>query len=59
MFFNLLQADTDKAADWAETAIGQRDPYLLVLLSTVAGTALRSSPRWPRLAKLMNLPQTS
>ena len=57
MFFNLLQSRLGEAAAWAERAIEQRDGYLLVLLSTRVGTALRSSPHWPRLARLLNLPE--
>lgn len=54
MVFNLLQSRLDEAAVSAEKAIEQRDGYLLVLLSTLVGTALRSSPYWPRLARLLN-----
>ena len=59
MVFNLLQSRVDEAAVWAEKAIEQRDGYLLVLLSTLVGTRLRSSPRWPRLASLLNLRASS
>ena len=59
MVFNLLQSRIDEAAVWAEKAIEQRDGYLLVLLSTLVGAALRSSPHWPRLARLLNLPASS
>ena len=55
MFFMLLQSRLDEAAAWAEKAIEQRDGYLLVLLSTCAGLALRSSPHWSRLAALLKL----
>jgi hypothetical protein len=53
MVFNLLQSRLDEAAVWAQKAIEQRDGYMLVLLSTLVGTALRS-PYWPRLAGLLN-----
>jgi hypothetical protein len=59
MFFNPLRSRLGEAAAWAERAIEQRDGYLLVLLSTRAGTALRSSPHWPRLARALNLPEAS
>jgi tetratricopeptide (TPR) repeat protein len=58
MFVNLLQSRPDEAAGWAERAIEQRDGYLLVLLATRVGTALRSSPHWSRLARLLNLQES-
>jgi len=54
--FHLLRSDIDKAADWAEKAIQQRDPFVMVL-SRLIRKALRSSARWPALARMMNLPQ--
>jgi hypothetical protein len=56
MLFHLLQAETDAAADWAEKAIAQRDPYFVVLMATLVGAALRVSPRWTQIAGAMNLP---
>jgi hypothetical protein len=56
MFVNLMQSNPGEAAAWAEQAIGQRDGYLLVLLSTLVGASLRSSSHWPRLARLLNRP---
>jgi serine/threonine-protein kinase len=56
MFVNLMQSKPAKAAAWAGKAIEQRDGYLLVLLSTLVGASLRSSPHWPRLARLLNRP---
>ena len=52
MFFHLLCGEIDQAADWFEKAIEQRDPAMPTL-----GYRFRSSPRWPALAKMMNLPQ--
>jgi TolB-like protein/predicted Ser/Thr protein kinase len=49
--FHLLCGEIDQAADWFEKAIEQRDPAMPGL-----GYRFRSSPRWPALAKLMNLP---
>jgi hypothetical protein len=46
----------DLAADAFEKAIQERDPHAAVLLQSAIGEPLRSSPHWPRLAALMNLP---
>jgi eukaryotic-like serine/threonine-protein kinase len=50
--FHAVCGDLDRAAEWAERAIEERYPRLVPIL----GPLLRSSPRWPALAKLMNLP---
>ena len=49
--FYAMCGDFDRAAEWAEHAIDERYPPLVKIL----GPLLRSSPRWPALAKLMNL----
>jgi serine/threonine-protein kinase len=54
--YHLLCGEVDKAADWTGKAIEQRDPLMMVTLRGPLGKALRSSPRWPALARLMNLP---
>ena len=50
--FHAVCGDFDRAADWAEHAIQERYPRLVPILAPL----LRSSPRWPGLANLMNLP---
>jgi len=50
--FHAVCGDFDRAADWAEHAIHERYPRLVPILAPL----LRSSPRWPGLANLMNLP---
>ena len=50
--FHALCGEFDRAAEWAEQAIEERYPPLVAIL----GPLLRSTPRWPALAKLMNLP---
>ena len=52
--FHLVSGELDAAADWTETAIEQRQVAVLFFLNAHA-TALRSTPRWPRLARMMNL----
>jgi hypothetical protein len=58
-FFHLQQGETEKAAEWWEKVIDQRDPGATVMPRTPIGEALRSSPRWPALAKRMNLPESA
>jgi TolB-like protein len=48
--------DLDEAADWLEKAIEQRDLWVSCLLNGHGGDrVMRSSPRWPGLARLMNM----
>jgi TolB-like protein/Tfp pilus assembly protein PilF/predicted Ser/Thr protein kinase len=57
--YYLLVGDMDKAADWMERAIEQRVPGAVVHRLVPIYAALRASPRWPKLAKMMNLPEAS
>jgi len=50
-----MQGDAEQAAMWWEKMIDQRD-YLATGAPRVWAKALLSSPRWPALAKRMNLP---
>jgi serine/threonine protein kinase/Tfp pilus assembly protein PilF len=50
--FHALCGEFDQAAEWTEHAIEERYPSVVQIL----GPLLRSNPRWPALAKLMNLP---
>jgi hypothetical protein len=52
--FHAVCGEFDRAGDWAVQAIEERYPPLVAIL----GPLLRSSPRWPALAKLMNLPRS-
>ena len=52
--YYLVLGDLDRTADWAEKAIEQRHPAVFFFLHAHAA-ALKSTPRWPRLAKMMNL----
>ncbi len=54
--FYTICGDVDMAADWFEKAIEQRDPSVVGYLRTPLMKQLQSSPRWPALAKQMNLP---
>jgi tetratricopeptide (TPR) repeat protein len=57
--FHSICGDTDAAADWYERAIEERDPNTSYTLQGPLAEPLRASPRWPRLAALMNLPQAA
>jgi serine/threonine protein kinase/Tfp pilus assembly protein PilF len=49
--FHYMCGELDSAADWAQKAIDQRQPSVMLM-----PLFFRGSPRWSRLAKLMNLP---
>jgi eukaryotic-like serine/threonine-protein kinase len=53
--YHLLSGDLEATADWTEKAIDQRHPAVFFFLHVTA-KALRSSHRWPALARMMNLP---
>jgi tetratricopeptide (TPR) repeat protein len=55
--YHLLCSEIDAAADWYERAIEERDPFAVVFAWIPYGKGLRESSRWPRLAKMMNLPE--
>lgn len=54
----LYKGKINEAADWLEKAIEQRHPMILFALKAMGPIhdRLRESPRWPTLAKMMNLP---
>lgn len=58
ILYHLVCGDIDTAIDWYERAIEQRQPMAVLLAAAGYMRAIRSSPRWPRLAKMMNLPET-
>jgi hypothetical protein len=47
----------DLAADWFEKAIEERYFMVVAFLQSAIGEPLRASPRCPKLAELMNLPE--
>jgi hypothetical protein len=55
--FHLLCGEIDEGADCAEKAIiEERDWSMMVYLRYVVSKRLRASHRWPKIAKLINLP---
>jgi len=55
--FHTCQGHVDRAADWFEKAIEERNSLVVLVLQSAIGEQLRVSPRWPKLASLMNLPE--
>jgi hypothetical protein len=55
--YHLLCSEMDAAADWYEKCIEQREPFAVMYARAHILAPLRSSARWPALAKRMNLPE--
>jgi eukaryotic-like serine/threonine-protein kinase len=55
-FFHIINGNIGEAADWMEKAIGQHTIAVITYLTCPVAKSLRESPRWPALAKMMNLP---
>ena len=56
--YHLLRSDFEAALDSYEAALAQRDPSCLVFAASCMLKPLRESPRWPAIARKMNLPVT-
>ena len=56
VIYHLLCSETEAAADWYEKAIAQKDPVAAVWAASELFKPLRESPRWPAIAKRLNLP---
>jgi len=54
--FHALRGDADKAADSAENAIAQRDPWVALFMNSPLRTALAPTTRWSAIARQINLP---
>ena len=57
--FHLCLGEADRAADWFEKGIEERNALAQVFLQTTVGAPVRASARWPKLAAMMNLPAES
>jgi serine/threonine-protein kinase len=57
--YHLVCSEIDTALDWYERDIELRQPTAALLASAGFHKPLRASPRWPKLAKMMNLPETA
>ena len=57
VIYHCLCSEVEQAAEWMEKAIAQKHQMVsMLLLSPPYGPMLRSSSRWPALARMMNLP---
>ena len=59
VLYHVLCSETEPAADWYERAIEERDPFALVFANGPLCGTLRQSSRWPKLARMMNLPDAA
>jgi tetratricopeptide (TPR) repeat protein len=57
VFYHLMRSEIDAAIDWYERAIERREPIAALNASAGFLKPLRAGPRWPKLAKMMNLPE--
>jgi hypothetical protein len=55
--FYSLTGDVDRMADWVEKAIEERQFAVFFFLRSHGQRALRSSPRWPAVARTLKLPE--
>jgi serine/threonine-protein kinase len=56
--YHLLCGETNEGADWAEEAIQKNDLSMkTIYIRFVVCKELRASHRWPKIAKMINLPQ--
>lgn len=56
VIYYLMCAEVELAADFAEKAIAQRQAIVTMFMRMPIAKALWASPRWPALARMMNLP---
>ena len=54
--YHAVLAQIDLACDWFEKVIEQHDTRAPWILPHFFGDLITASPRWPKLAKMMNLP---
>jgi serine/threonine-protein kinase len=55
--FHLLCGELDEGADWAEKAVKEHDLSMMMYLRFAVCKELRSSLRWPKIARMLNLPR--
>jgi eukaryotic-like serine/threonine-protein kinase len=56
--YHMYRSELDVAADWYEKMIDQREPFAVIYAGSSLCKDLRQSPRWPALAREINLPVT-
>ena len=57
VLYHLSCSEIDQAASWYERMIQQREPFATIFASDSVLKPLRASGHWPKLARLMNLPE--
>ncbi len=57
--YHMACDELDMAAGWLEKAIEQRDTRAPWLMPHLFGPVFTASPHWPRLARMMNLPNSA
>ena len=58
IIYHVVCSEIDTATDWYEHAIEQRQAFAAEWASAGFFRPPRSTPRWPKLARMMNLPET-
>jgi serine/threonine-protein kinase len=58
ILYHRFRSDIDGVADWYEKAIELRHPSAAIWAHAAFLKPLRESPRWPKLAQMMNLPRS-
>ena len=56
---HLLCSEVDAAAHWYERMIDAREMFAPVFAHSLYTAELRASPHWAKLARMMNLPESS
>ncbi|MGQ0735875.1 MAG: protein kinase domain-containing protein [Acidobacteriota bacterium] len=56
MMYHLIASEIDAALDWYEKDIELRRPNAPMIAAAAFLAPLRASPRWPGIARMMNLP---
>jgi eukaryotic-like serine/threonine-protein kinase len=59
LIFHLVASNVDEAADACRRAIDERLPGLVYFLRCPLAARLRSSTRWPEIARMMNLSENA
>ena len=57
IFYHLVCSEMDATIDWYERGIEQHQPLVVGYAYSGFFKTLRSSPRWPKLARMMHLPE--
>jgi TolB-like protein/Tfp pilus assembly protein PilF len=54
--YHMLRSEVEPALDWYQKSIQRREMHAIVHAAAVFLQPLRENPRWPALARMMNLP---